>query len=386
MRVGVLGHLLNFSPGFRQAGVSRYIEFLLKELPAVSYDVDLTAYAASGVVSAADRQTFPPAIEWSLTKLPTEKPPVRIAWEQFAGPLQLTRDRIDVVHAPVNVAPILAGRPSVVTVHDLAFLVYPEQYPGIKQRYLAKLTQHSVRRAARVIAVSESTKRDILRFYGVHPDRVVVVPNGVESWMAPVEEPDEMAVFRRNQNVPEQFILFLGTLQPRKNLITLLRAWSGLEQETRLPLVVVGAEGWFYEEIFEEARRLGIAGDVFFAGYADASLLPLWYSAATMLVYPSLYEGFGLPVLEAMACGTPVIASDQSSLPELVGEAGILVAPTDVDALRSAIQRLTDDAALRSQLRASGLARAREFSWRRTARETLSVYRNALEDSDRTAG
>ena len=377
MRVGVLGHLLSFAPGYRQAGVSRYIEFLLRALPAAAPDIEAVVF--TGPQAGECGADFPTSLQWRRSRVPTGRPEVRILWEQVAGPVALRRAGVDLVHGPVNVMPLLDGLPGVVTVHDLAFRIYPEQYPRAKQRYLDLLTGLSVRRAARVITVSESTRRDVLRFYRVDPERVVTVPNGVDPSLAPVTDRERLAAFRKEHGLPDDFILFVGTLQPRKNLVGLLRAYARMGARVDAPLVVAGGKGWMYEPVFNEVRALGVEDRVIFAGYADPEDLALWYSAATVFVYPSLYEGFGLPVLEAMACGTPVITSDTSSLPEVAGDAALLVNPRDVDAMAAAIARLMGDPALRADLRERGLARARAFSWERTARETAAVYRAACD-------
>jgi glycosyltransferase involved in cell wall biosynthesis len=373
LKVGILGHLLDFRPGFRQAGVSRYIEHLVQALPSASADSYVLYAGPQAKRGTTDGERLP-GLRWSRSWLPTGRPEVRIIWEQAVSPALFERDGIDVVHAPVNVAPLLSRRPSVVTVHDLAFRLFPEQYPGAKQRYLDLLTRRSVERATQVIAVSENTRADLLRSYHVHPERVHVVPNGIDASLHPICDEAQLERFRAKHDLPAQFILFLGTLQPRKNLIALLRAWVRLDPVTRLPLVVVGAQGWKYEPIFDEARALGIANDVLFKGYAEGRDLSFWYSAATIFVYPSLYEGFGLPVLEAMACGAPVISSNSSSLPEVSGDAALLVDPKDVDALAQAVDRLSHDSSLRSQLSSRGIERSKLFSWARTARETAVVY------------
>lgn len=377
MRVGIIGHLLSFTPGYRQAGVSRYTEHLLQWLPSVAPDLEFVVYAGRSAASAIHDHRFPASLSWALSRLPTEYPQARILWEQAAGPVALRRNQVDVVHGLVNVTPLLTRRPSVVTVHDLAFLIYPEQYPAAKQRYLNLLTRLSVERAERVIADSANTRADVLRHYRVHPDRVIVVPIGIEPDLAPVDDPGKIQTLRERHQLPERFILFVGTLQPRKNLVSLLRAYARLKDTIDWPLVVVGAKGWLYEPVFKEARALGVADRVIFTGYADQPTLRLWYSAATIFVYPSLYEGFGMPVLEAMACGAPVITSSTSSLPEVAGDAAITIEPTDAGALAAALDRLIQDAALRSELRRRGLDRARQFSWERTARETSDVYRQA---------
>lgn len=375
MRIGINGHLLSFEETYRQAGVSRYIEALLRELPGVAPDDDLVVF--SGPVDAEDEGKFDPKIEWRQSRVRTVRPPVRIAWEQTAGPLAARRAGIDLMHFPVNVVTLSPSVPQVVTVHDLAFHHFPEQYPAAKQRYLRLMTRLSVGRARRVIAVSEATRQDVIRLYGRSPERVVAVPNGIGGEMKPLP-PDRVAEFRRERELPEEFFLFLGTLQPRKNLETLLRAYAMIANEVAWPLIVAGAAGWQYDRTFGLVRQLGLSERVRFVGYVAGDELPLWYNAATVFVYPSLYEGFGLPVLEAMACGTPAIASNTSSLPEVVGDAGLTIDPTDTRALASAMLAVARDGDLRQQLGQRGRERAREFGWRRTAELTVEVYRQAL--------
>ena len=378
LRVGLIGHLLSFEPTYRQAGVSRYTEALVRELPNVGPDEEYVVF--TGPERPPVARGFDPGIEWVHARLPTARPETRIIWEQTVGATIARRYRLDLIHAPVNVAPLVTGAARVVTIHDLAFLHYPEQYPGAKQRYLRLMTRLSVRRAARVIAVSEATRQDVIRLYGARPEKVVTVPNGVSGDYLPLPV-EQVEAFRAAQSLPERFILFVGTLQPRKNLETLLRAYAQVADEIGWELVVVGAAGWSYAPIFETARSLGLAERVRFAGYVAGEDLPLWYNAAGMFVYPAFYEGFGLPLLEAMACGTPVIAADTSSLPEVVGDAGLLVDPHDAGALAQAIRRLAGSETLRDDLGKRGQQRASAYSWRRTAEETLVVYRDAMRDA-----
>ncbi|HBY45257.1 MAG TPA: glycosyltransferase family 1 protein, partial [Chloroflexi bacterium] len=213
------------------------------------------------------------------------------------------------------------------------------------------------------------------------PERVVTVPNGVGDEMRPLGA-DEVAAFRARQGLTGPTLLFLGTLQPRKNLETLLRAWARTAGETGWQLVVAGAAGWHHEPIFDLARELGIADAVRFVGFVPPEDLPLWHNAADAFVYPSLYEGFGLPLLEAMACGTPVVTSETPALREVVGNAGLIVGPRDVPALAQALLQLAREPELREELAARGLRRASEFSWRRTAAETAAVYRAAAGTTD----
>jgi glycosyltransferase involved in cell wall biosynthesis len=376
VRVGLIAHKLSFAPDFRQAGVSRYVEYLLRYLPPVlDAGDDLHAFVGPEAGDPERMSSFDSAIAWHWTRWPTGRPPVRILWEQVVAPIAARRAGVDVLHGPVNVVPLLGATPSIVTVHDLAFLRFPEQYPTLQRRYLHRLTRQSVMRANLTIAVSGHTRADIVELLDADPERVIAVPNGVDDEFSPRHGTAELDEFRKERALPEEFILFVGTLQPRKNLEGLIRAYARLDPAERLPLVVVGSPGWMYQGIFDTLAGHRLEREVIFAGYADSGSLPLWYSAASVFVYPSLYEGFGLPVLEAMACGTPVITSDTSSLPEVAGDAALTVDPTDVDAISTSLRRLLNDGALRDDLRRRGVQRARAFSWRRTAERTANLYR-----------
>jgi len=312
------------------------------------------------------------------SRFDTENPTRRILYEQAVLPL-LTPGRIDLLHAPVNVVPLAAAVPSVVTIHDLTSLVVPDRFLPAKRRYLQTFTRLSVRVARHVIADSEHTRQDVMRLLDVTPERVTTVPLGVVEHFRP---PDQVALaaFRERHNLPEQYLLYLGTLEPRKNLVTLLRAYARLRRAgLDWPLVLAGGKGWLYEDIFRAVDDLNLGAWVRFPGYVSYEEQPLWYGAATIFVYPSTYEGFGLPVLEAMACGAPVITSTASSLPEAAGDAGVLVDCHDDEYLAAAIASLAGDAQRRAELRRRGLARAAVFPWSRTADETVRVYSRALD-------
>lgn len=375
MRIGINAHLLSTQGGYRQAGVSRYIEALLNELPRVAEANDeIVAYTSSLVDSTRTTQT---GLHLKRSVLPTESPPVRILWEQTAGALAGLADRLDLFHAPVNVSPIVSTAPAVVTVHDLAFERYPEHYPPPRRQYLSRMTQLSVRTARRVIAVSEATRDDLVQIYGLERDRIRVVPNGVDERMQRAGD-EQIAEFRTTYDLPERFLLFVGTLQPRKNLEGLIRAMGLLRRQIDWPLIVGGGQGWMYDTIQREALQQNVVDRVRFVGYLPAEELPLWYSAASIVVVPSFYEGFGLPALEAMACGTPVVAANTSSLPEVVGDAGILVDPRRPQKIAAGILELAGDDARREELGVRARERAIQYCWRRTARETYAVYRTAL--------
>jgi glycosyltransferase involved in cell wall biosynthesis len=291
---------------------------------------------------------------------------------------------VDLIHEVAFVGPIVAGRPFVVTVHDLSFLFYPHGFRALNRIYLRIFTRLSVQRARRIIAVSESTKRDLVENYRLSPGKVDVVHNGVDTSFRPLPVA-QVAAFRSERGLPESFILFVGTLEPRKNVTRLIEAYARLPG-AKPPLLLVGGKGWLYDELFARSEELNLTDQVRFVGYVPAEELPLWYNAAELFVYPSLYEGFGLPPLEAMACGTPVITSATSSLPEVVGMAGLLVDPTDVEALSAAMRRTLSDKNLQTEMQRAGLEQARAFSWRRTAQQTVGSYRRALQPRSAMTG
>ncbi len=371
MHFAVNAHLLSPAGGYRQAGISVYIDQLLRCLLPSAPNDRWTVYAPPGAGRVLDP---PPNTCLRESRLPTSKPLARIVWEQCLAPLLALHDRFDAFFCPLNVVPLAMRRPSVVTVHDLAFLRFPERFRPARRRYLAVLARLSVRRAAHVLTVSEFTRREVVDLLGVPSEKVTATPNGRDERLGPLPA-DAVARFRETQSLPERFLLFLGTLEPRKNLPALLRAYAGVADVVGMPLVVAGGKGWMYEPIFELVGELGLRERVRFAGFVPREDLAAWYNAATALVYPSLYEGFGLPPLEALQCGTPVITSNTSSLPEVVGDAALTVDPTSVAALGDALVRIATDAALREELRSRGPAQAARFSWERTAAGTLQALR-----------
>ena len=379
-RVGLDAHLLSFAGTYRQAGVSRYIAELLRAFAAEDRDESPYDYIAYAGRDRPPVGFLPPGegrFRWRHSPLPTERAPVRIAWEQALGPVAVLRDRLDLIHGPVNVLPLGAPCLGIVTIHDLAFLAHPEAFNAAKRRYLTLMTALSARRATRIIAVSHFTKLEIVRRLRVAPAKVAVVHNAVDPAFAP-RPPDEVARFRAAHGLPERLILTVGTLEPRKNLTGLLDAFAHLASETDADLIVVGGQGWRYDAALARVATLGLAARVRFVGHVPDDDLPLWYNAATVFVYPSRYEGFGLPPLEALACGTPTIVSAAASLPEVVGEAALLVEPGAADALAATLRRLLAEPALRARLRAAGPPHAAGFTWARAAAATRAVYGAAL--------
>lgn len=375
MHIAINAHLLAHTRSFRRAGVSHYIEQLLQHLGQIDTVNRYHIYTTRGLDAAA--LGLPPNFVVKPSRLPTINPRVRIPWEQLFAPLLLRQSGADLFHGTLNVVPLACPIPSVVTIHDLAFIRFPQTFRAYNRIYLDLATRTTVRRATRILAVSEYTKREVVGLLGVPPERVLVTPNAARSHFRP---PDPLALeqFRQRRNLPDRFVFYVGTLEPRKNLTTLLDAYSQVARDHQAPLLIGGGKGWLYQPIFARLEELGLRDRVHFVGYIDEDELPLWYAAARVFVFPSIYEGFGMPPLEAMACGTPVVTANSASLPEVVGDAGLMVPPTDADALAEALLRLLRDDQLHAALRERGLQRAAHFSWLATAQKTRAVYEQVV--------
>jgi glycosyltransferase involved in cell wall biosynthesis len=373
-RIGFNAALLSFTRDYRATGVHHYIAALLAALS--DEGAAITAYV--GDRRAAE--VLPPAL--TLRPLPrwAARRSGRILWEQLLLPPALRRDGAALLHSPAYAMPLACPAPAVVTVHDLSFFHLPETFPRVQGAYLRRATRRAARHAAALIAVSDFTRRELERLLGADPARVFVVPNGIQPGCRPLP-PEAVAAFSARSGLPEQFVLTLGTLQPRKNVATLLRAYAELTRRMgdRLPaLVIAGAPGWGRSDLPALIEALGLRERVILAGYVPPEDLPALYNAALLLAYPSRYEGFGLPVVEAMACGTPVVLADATSLPEVGGEAALRVPPEDVAGWAAAMATVLADPARAADLRAAGLRQATRYSWSRAAQETLAVYRQVL--------
>ncbi len=365
-------HLFSGTASYRSAGISVYIVQLLRNLGPHLHDMELHVLAGDG------RLPEDLMMPVHYARRSTAAPWRRIAWEQTALPGVLRRLHARLLHVPAFVGPLFTSCPQVVTIHDLSFLRHPEFFRPANRLYLRTMTRLTCKRARLVLAVSHFTAREVRQWLRLPDERVIPVPNGIDARFRPLPS-KEVAAFVERKGLPQRFVLFMGTLEPRKNLVTLIRAFARLKDPS-LHLVLAGARGWYYEEIFREIERLGLEERVLCPGFVPASEQVLWYNAARVFAYVSLYEGFGLPALEAMACGTPTVASATTSLPEVCGEGALLVPPQDEVALAEALHRLATDETLRHDLRARGIAQAARFPWSETARKTAAAYRQALHE------
>jgi glycosyltransferase involved in cell wall biosynthesis len=363
-------HLLSGRATYRSAGIHQYIDNILTALPAADPNFRYTVLVGEG-------QPQMPGADIHRSAWPTHQPLARILWEQLAQPIALRHLRPDLFHALAFVAPFLSTYPTVVTVYDISFRLMPDRFRPAQRLYLSTFTALSCRRARRVIAISESAKRDVMRVFGLPADKVDVAYPGLRPEVRPLPAFDVEA-FRTRRGLPEKFILYLGTLEPRKNLGQLLRAFKNLQrQKTNLKLVLAGAKGWLYADLFALMQELNLTHDIIIPGYVPADELALWYNAATVFAYPSSYEGFGMPVLEALACGRPVVTSNISSLPEAGGAVALAIDPTNVEALTAA---LMEALALPPEALAQGPAHAARFTWANTAASTVATYHRALTE------
>ena len=302
---------------------------------------------------------------------------VRLSWEMATRPP-------DLLFIPAHVLPLIHPPKSVVTVHDLGYLYHPDAHTPFQNAYLRWSTRYNARTAVRVLADSQATRDDLVRHYEIPAGKIVVVYPGRDETLRPVVDPVALSAVRARYGLTGSYLLHVGTLQPRKNLIRLLRAFasllaSGAEPAAPLPeglqLVITGKRGWMVDDLLAEIQKLGLAAHsrVVLTGYVPDADLPALLTGALAFCFPSLYEGFGFPVIEAMACGTPVVCSNVSSLPEVAGDAALLVDPLDVTALTAALARVTTDPGLRRELTERGFRQASRFSWRQSAHQVLKV-------------
>jgi glycosyltransferase involved in cell wall biosynthesis len=356
-------------------GIGTYIQGLLEALPAFGQPETLVAYLPPGRTPAASA-----VAAWGG----------RALWRTAtAGPYSVTElwqlalaargDRADLYHAPHYVCPPWLPCPAVVTVHDLIHLRFPVRHRHpLAPLYARVMLRVAVRRARRLITVSESTRRDLVERLGARPDRIRVIPNGVGAPFEPADRPGAVDPTLDQLGVVRPYFLFAGNPLPHKNVARLLDAFAGLPPALGR-LVLVGIPPAARAQVEGLCAARGLGARVHVLAPVTTSVLAQLYQGATVVVCPSLWEGFGLAALEAMACGAPVVAGNRGGLPEVVGDAGLLVDPTDVDALREAMYTLAGQEPLRAALRARGLARARAFTWRHVAEATVAVYREALE-------
>jgi alpha-1,3-rhamnosyl/mannosyltransferase len=345
-------------------GIGRYVANLAQVLRQVAPDLNLSLLTDPSAMATC--LTLP-----DLPHIACCASPFSVR-QQWAVPAALRRARATLYHSPYYLMPYRPGVPTVLTIHDLIPLLFPHHSTAQARLLFRWAMALALRAARRVIAISEATRRDLLAHFRVPAAHVVVAPEAADPSFRP-RPAAEVETVRRKYGLSGQYILYLGSNKPHKNLLHLVEAFSRLTPHTS-HLVIAGVWDPRYPEVRQRAEALGLEERVCFLGPVAESDLPAVYSGATLFAFPSLYEGFGLPVLEAMACGAPVVCSNTSSLPEVAGDAALTFDPTSIDAIADALRRLLSDSELRAELRTRGLHRAAQFSWERTAQETLAVY------------
>jgi glycosyltransferase involved in cell wall biosynthesis len=384
MKIGIDARFLTHP---QCGGFKTYTECLVAALAAVDANNEYVLY----LDRPADQDTAVPATgNIAVRVVPGSLPMIGMPWrEQFSLPRQIARDRLDLFHSPSLTAPLHMGCPLVLTLHDMIWRV-PETYNGhspqplrrrLMDAYYRHVPQRAARKAAIILTVSHAAKADVVKMLGVAEEKVAVTHEAARPIFQPLQDPKQLEARRRQLRLPPEFILALCAADPRKNLRTLVKAYSMLPAalRRRFPLVIMYGHERLTEALSRQIAELKINCDVLFRRLGPKSEdLALLYSCASLFVFPSLYEGFGLPPLEAMACGTPVIAANNSSIPEVVGDAAVLVEAKDAEGLTAAMANVLADEALRSNLGVKGLTRAAMFSWERCARETVKAYGVAL--------
>jgi len=390
LRIGI-----DYTPAIRQrAGIGRYTRGLVQALAAldrqneyVLLEVGGGEQGSRGAEEQGSGGDFAFPANFHHRPLPLSERTMAILWHRLRLPLpvDLFTGEVDVFHSPDFLLPPLRHGRAILTVHDLSFRRRPECADAALAAYLNRAVPPSIQRAHLVLADSLSTKADLVELLGVPAAKIEVLYPGVGDTYRPVRDEAPLAAVRQKYNLPDNFVLFVGTIEPRKNLVTLLKAWTKMRisdfgfrnsqfEIRNWKLVIAGSRGWLYDETFATVERLGLSGDVVFLGYVPEADLPALYSLARLFVFPSLYEGFGLPPLEAMACGTPVVCANTSSLPEVAGDAALLVDPLDADGLAAAMQQALGDEELRARMVERGWRQAAHFTWRAAAQQLLAIY------------
>lgn len=360
--------------GARTTGAGEYQRQLLRTLPALDPGLELVVYAARGAGHMPRAGLTVHEMPWAAGQRVR-----RVLQGSFSWRRRWRADRLDLLHVPFYYLPPGAPHPSVVTIYDCRFLRYPETYPWARAAFMRRVVPWSLRRATRVVTISEFSRRELVELVGLDPASISVTLLAARADFRPESDPARLAGVRARYRLPERFILSTSTLEPRKNLTRVVEAFGELRRRGIAEALVLAGVRYFGTRDLERAiTRHGLADVVHVPGYIDDSDMAALYTLAQVFIYPSLYEGFGIPPLEAMACGTPVVASNTTSIPEVVGDAACQVAPDETGSIAAGLARVLDNPSYAAELRERGFARARAFSWERTARETLSIYRDVI--------
>jgi glycosyltransferase involved in cell wall biosynthesis len=375
MKIGIDG-----SPILKEkTGVGNYVYNLIKWLGNIDsvneYSIFLNSFKGS----------FNANIKYQNFKIKRFRIPGKIlmlSWGYLKfPPIDLLTGKFDIFHSTNFIIPPKKEGKIIITIHDLYFMKYPENTELFGGRYFKRFLPSNINKVDKIIAVSRSTKRDIINILGVNEDKIEVIYEGVDNIFKPINDRVKVLKIKDRYSLPDKFILFVGSIEPRKNILSLIKSFSLIRSKIEHKLVVVGSKGWGYKNIFDAIDSLNLRKSVMFTGYVPEYDLPYIYNASDLFVFPSFYEGFGLPVLEAMACGIPVIASNRSSIPEIIGDSGIVIDPDNIHELKDAMLNLLNNDELKKRLIDKGIKRASMFSWEKTAYNTLDLYKSVINEN-----
>ncbi len=366
-------------------GIGRYTRELIHALAVVDAVNEYRFFSAKRPSTSPVPHPLPTASNIQTCPAPLAERWLYRLWYRLRLPLpvQWVTGRLDLFHSPDFVLPPVSGNiPTLLTVHDISFVHYPDVYPPKLVNYLNQVVPWSISRASHVLADSQATKQDLVDVWQIAPEKITVLYSGVHERFQPVTDGEKLTAVRQKYQLGSRpYILSVGTIQPRKNYQILIRAFQPVAAQYPHNLIISGGKGWLYEEMMTEVERQGLNGRVRFIGFVDDADLPALYSDADLFVFPSLYEGFGLPLLEAMACGVPVISSDASSLPEVAGDTAVLLSPHDQAVWTNAMFDLLAHPDKRAALVAGGFRQARQFTWQTAAHSLLEIYQNLVASS-----
>ena len=376
MNIAVNGLFLSL----KNTGGGRYLTDLAAGLRPFGRDIKYFLFTNNNI--NRNKIVFSPFVEtidcgWMIRCRPS-----RILWENLILPEVIKKRKIDLLHAAGFTLPGRISCKSVITIFDMTFFTMPQLHLASKVAYFQKMIPVALKKADKIIAISKQTKNDIINTFGVEQDKIRVIYIGAGKEFRVISDKDAVEGIKQKYGLPKKYILFVGTIEPRKNIKGLIHAYAVLKNKGyEHKLVIVGKRGWHYSDIFEAVRRLKLNSDVIFTDYVLGQDLPFIYNGASIFVYPSFYEGFGIPVLEAMSCGIPVVTSNVSSLPEITGEATLLINPMDIEDISISIDKILRDAHLANVLVKKGLDRASLFSIEKMIAETVQVYNEVLSSS-----
>ena len=378
MRIAIDAH----SVGAQLGGNESYALNLIEALAQIDSVNEYTLYVTTAAAHERFHQRWPNfRVHRTLPHTPLIRIPLTLSTE-------LRKHPVDVLHVQFT-APPFCPCPVVVSIHDLSFEHLPQTFNRRSRTQLRLTVRHSARRATRILTLSEHTRRDVIDTYRIAADKVTAIPLAAPSHFGPVADDKELQRVRHIYGIEGDYVLTVGSIQPRKNLVRLIKAYAalrGAHSSNKCPkLVIVGKCAWLYDETLRALEETDVRDSVVLTGYVPESDLPALYSGALCFVYPSYFEGFGLPPLEAMKCGAPVIVGNATSLPEVVGDAALKVDPFDISAITAAMDQLINNSELRRELSVKGQARAKMFDWNDTARRTLAVYEQVHRTSYQTA-